>query len=91
MVGKPTDSHCARWFTMFITYTVVVVDVMSYKEGLIERSEQSAYGDDRGDSTESLAIPDDRSGLRGRLRRHLDTWARRYVDMRIEARTGRRN
>jgi hypothetical protein len=74
-----------------MTDPVVVVHVMSFQEGLIEEGEQSAYGDDRGGSTESLAISEEETGLRGRLRRHFDTWARLYAEQVVEARTGRRN
>lgn len=62
---------------------------MSFKEGLIEGGEQSAYGDDRGDSTESLAISEGQRGLFGRLQRHVREWPQRYVEMRVDARTGR--
>lgn len=64
---------------------------MSFKEGLIEGGEQSAYGDDRGDSTESLAIPESQRGLFGRLKRHVREWSGRYVEMRVDARAGWNN
>lgn len=63
---------------------------MSYKEGLIEGGEQSAYEDNRGDSTESLAISEE-SGLLGRLKRHVRKWPRQYVEMRVDARTSRKH
>jgi hypothetical protein len=64
---------------------------MSLKEGLFEAGEQSAYGDDRGDSTESLTIPESQRGLFGRLKRRVREWPQRYVEMRVDARTRRSN
>lgn len=61
---------------------------MSFKEGPIEGNEQSAYGDDRGGSTESLERPKEKRGLLGRLKRHIREWPARYVEQRIRVRTG---
>jgi len=65
---------------------MVVFIVMSYPEGPIE-AEQAH------DETEAVD-PAPTDGLLAKLtrplRRHLDTWGRRYVEMRVDARAGRR-
>ncbi|MDS0260771.1 hypothetical protein NDI56_15290 [Haloarcula sp. S1CR25-12] len=55
---------------------------MSFPEGPIE-AEQSHEETAAVDSapTDGFLTP---------LRRHMSTWARRYVEMRVDARTGRR-
>lgn len=81
----------ASTFTIFITNGVVDTTTMSLQEGLVEGETQSGHGDTSSGSPESLAIAENYSGLTGRIRRHFDIWARKYIDMRVEARTGRRN
>ena len=65
---------------------MVVLIVMSYPEGPIE-AEQAH------DETEAVdPAPTDgafASVLRS-IRTHFDTWSRRYVEMRVDARAGRR-
>lgn len=61
---------------------------MSLQEGLIEGEAQSGHEDTHGGPTESLA-EEDYSGVLGRIRRHVDIWAGKYVEMQVEARTGR--
>ena len=55
---------------------------MSFPEGPIE-GEQVADSQDAVD-------PAPTDGVFAPLRRHLTTWADRYVEMRVDARTGRR-
>ena len=55
---------------------------MSYPEGPME-AEQS-YDDSR-----DAVDPAPTDGLLASLRRHFENWAQRYVEMRVEARTGR--
>jgi hypothetical protein len=62
---------------------------MSFKGRLFEKGEQSAYGDDRGESAESLEGPEEKTGLLGRLERHVREWPDMYVEQRIRVRTGR--
>jgi len=65
---------------------MVGVTVMSYPEG-------PAAGEQSYDETEAVdPAPTDgafASVLRS-IRIHIDTWAQRYVEMRVDARTGRR-
>ncbi|MFC6861934.1 hypothetical protein ACFQGE_00500 [Halomicroarcula sp. GCM10025817] len=61
---------------------------MSFPEGPTDAVEQSTYDDDPVDPA-----PTDgpRDGLAGAIRDHVEHWAGRYVEMRVEARTGRRD
>jgi len=54
---------------------------MSVDKGRLEPDAQSAY-----DPPEPEVAS---SGVLGRLKSHFEYWSRRYVDMRVEARTGR--
>jgi hypothetical protein len=56
---------------------------MSFPEGPLT-------GEEVDDSHETVD-PAPTDGIFGALRRHVRTWARRYVEMRVEARTGRRD
>ena len=67
---------------MFIITGSVAVVVMSFPEGPIE-GEQVADSQDAVD-------PAPTDGVFAPLRRHLTTWADRYVEMRVDARTRRR-
>jgi len=71
---------------MFIIAGVVLCIVMSYPEG--PTAPEQSY-----DETEAVdPAPTDgafASVLRS-IRTHLDTWSRRYVEMRVDARAGRR-
>jgi len=69
-------------FLMFIIAGVVELVVMSYPEG--PREAEQSY-DDSGDAVD----PAPTDGPLASLRRHLESWAQRYVEMRVEARTGR--
>jgi len=71
---------------MFIVSGVVELIVMSYPEGPIE-AEQSH---DETDAVDSAPTDGVLATLTRPLRRHLDAWGRRYVEMRVDARTGRR-
>jgi hypothetical protein len=55
---------------------------MSFPEGPLKREQ----ADDGREAVEQA--PTD--GVFGALRRHIRTWGRRYVEMRVEAVTGRR-
>lgn len=59
---------------------------MSYPEGPIE-AEQSH---DKTDAADPASTDGVIAMLTRPLRRHLSEWARRYVEMRVGARTGRR-
>ncbi|MDS0280664.1 hypothetical protein [Haloarcula onubensis] len=59
---------------------------MSFPEGPVE-AEQSHDETDAVDPAPTDGIV---ATLTDTLRRHADTWARRYVEMRVDARTGRR-
>jgi hypothetical protein len=65
---------------------MVEITVMSFPEGPIE-AEQSH---DETDACDPAPTDGLLAKLTRPLRRHLDTWARRYVEMRVDARTGRR-
>lgn len=56
---------------------------MSFPEGPLTGEQ----GEDNRETVESA--PTD--GVFGALRRHARTWAQRYVEMRVDARTGRRD
>ena len=60
--------------------------VMSFPEGPVE-AEQSR---DETDAVDPAPTDGFLATLTRRLRRHADTWGRRYVEMRVDARTGRR-
>jgi hypothetical protein len=55
---------------------------MSFPEGPLKGEQE-----DDGRETSEQAPTD---GVFGALRRHMRTWGRRYVEMRVEALTGRR-
>ena len=71
---------------MFIIAGVVAVVVMSHPEGpsVSERSYDETDAVDPAPTDGGFA-----SVLRS-IRTHLETWSRRYVEMRVDARTGRR-
>jgi len=54
---------------------------MSFPEGPIEG--------EQGEDSRETVDPAPTDGLLGAFRRHVETWAARYVEMRVEARTGR--
>ncbi|MFD1646604.1 hypothetical protein [Haloarchaeobius litoreus] len=62
---------------------------MSFPEGQPEPSERTPV-DDSGDAVDPAPKDGPFSTLLDPIRRHFDTWAGRYVEMRVEARTGRR-
>lgn len=67
---------------MFIVPGGIGWHVMSFPEG-------PPKGERVDDSHETVdSAPTD--GVFGALRRHVRTWADRYVEMRVEARAGRR-
>jgi len=71
---------------MFIIAGVVVCIVMSFPEGPIE-AEQSH---DETDAVDPAPTDGFVAKLTRPIRRHVETWGRRYVEMRVDARTGRR-
>ena len=71
---------------MFIIAGVEVITVMSFPEGPIE-AEQAH---DETDAVDPAPTDGLLEKLTRPLRRHFDTWGRRYVEMRVGARTGRR-
>ena len=66
---------------IFIIWPVLGCTTMSVDKGRLEPEAQSAY-----ETPESDVGSD---GVLGRLKRHFDHWSRRYVELRVEARTGR--
>lgn len=61
---------------------------MSFPEGPRKPGEQSAL-EDEGDGIDRAPTDGLISAVRESVRRHVRTWAGRYVEMRVEARTGR--
>lgn len=61
---------------------------MSFPEGPPEQVEQSAYDDDPVDPAPTDGPG---GGLVRAIRDHVENWPGRYVEMRVEARTGRRD
>ena len=56
-------------------------NTMSVDKGRLEPEAQSAY--------EPSEAQVEKTGVFGRLKRHFEHWSRRYVELRVEARTGR--
>jgi hypothetical protein len=73
----------AREYLMFIIPGTVMIVVMSFPEGPIE--------DEQLEDSHDAIDPAPTDGFLASLRRHLSTWAGRYVEMRVDARTGRRD
>lgn len=80
-----TDEYVPQ---IFKTDPNKLMDVMSLKEGLPTEAEQSTESERRMDS-ESLppTAEPPATGLRGKLKRFSRDWSRRYVEMRVQART----
>jgi hypothetical protein len=55
---------------------------MSFPEGPL--------GGEQVEDSREAVDPAPTDGVLGAVRRHVATWADRYVEMRVEARTGRR-
>jgi len=71
---------------MFIISGVVALTVMSFPEGPVE-AEQAHEKTDAVDPAPTDGFV---AKLTRPIRRHVETWGRRYVEMRVDARTGRR-
>ena len=69
---------------MFIVSGVVVSTVMSFPEGPVD-AEATHEETDAVDPAPTDGVV---ATLTRPLRRHVETWSRRYVEMRVEARRG---
>jgi hypothetical protein len=63
---------------------------MSHPEEPLGRDDATGHRDGLHDTKGSPESTDPTGGLLGRLKRHARTWSRKYVEMRVAARTGRR-
>jgi len=66
---------------------MVALTAMSYPEGPLEGEQAVDQSRDAADSAPTDGLV---ATLTRTLRRHFGTWGRRYVEMRVDAQTGRR-
>jgi hypothetical protein len=66
---------------------MVVLTVMSFPEGPIEGAQAH---DETQESVDSAPTDGVVAAVRRSLRTYVETWAERYVEMRVDARSGRR-